>query len=240
MFKTKIQFIRPIVGIHVRRTDKLIKEAKYHSLDEYMSYVENFYNKIDLMNERNSVNKSVERVVYLATDEPNVWTHEIKPYIKRGYIFKGDINFAKRAQNYTFRTGIDTNRDLMIDLLLLSECDYIVCTLTSHVCQRVVELMQGRAYNNVDLWNAFQSLDSRYVFTPEDVFNGMIAINSHLVVKGYDRNLQIGDRIRIYRGQNAQNSLIINGFNANTNKFVNILSFKTDPFIETSNKTFFN
>jgi glycoprotein 6-alpha-L-fucosyltransferase len=34
-----LEFAKPIVGIHVRRTDKINTEAAYHSVAEYMKYV---------------------------------------------------------------------------------------------------------------------------------------------------------------------------------------------------------
>jgi glycoprotein 6-alpha-L-fucosyltransferase len=34
-----LEFAKPIVGIHVRRTDKVGTEAAYHSVEEYMKYV---------------------------------------------------------------------------------------------------------------------------------------------------------------------------------------------------------
>ncbi|VDP48082.1 unnamed protein product [Schistosoma mattheei] len=33
----------PVVGVHIRRTDKLISEAKLHDLSEYMEHVDNFF-----------------------------------------------------------------------------------------------------------------------------------------------------------------------------------------------------
>jgi len=59
-------------SVHVRRTDKLAGEASLHTLDEYMRHVEEFYDKYDLIN-----NKQAERVVYLATDEINVLNEAI-------------------------------------------------------------------------------------------------------------------------------------------------------------------
>lgn len=34
------QFESPVVGVHVRRTDKVGSEAEFHSLDEYMDHVD--------------------------------------------------------------------------------------------------------------------------------------------------------------------------------------------------------
>ena len=50
-------------SIHVRRTDKLRWEAKFHGIEEYMDHVEKYYQELE---KREAV--SVRRV-FLATDE---------------------------------------------------------------------------------------------------------------------------------------------------------------------------
>lgn len=50
--RTKFNFRTPIVGVHVRRTDKINTEAAFHSLSNYMVEVADFYNQIDLFNQR--------------------------------------------------------------------------------------------------------------------------------------------------------------------------------------------
>lgn len=42
----------PIVGIQVRRTDKIGIEASYHKLSEYMDQVEKYYKKLEFINLR--------------------------------------------------------------------------------------------------------------------------------------------------------------------------------------------
>ena len=44
--ESELGFSKPIVGIHVRRTDKVGTEAAFHSVDEYMKYVSNISLKI--------------------------------------------------------------------------------------------------------------------------------------------------------------------------------------------------
>ncbi|XP_076365663.1 alpha-(1,6)-fucosyltransferase-like isoform X2 [Tachypleus tridentatus] len=62
----KVDFNLPVVGIHVRRTDKLWSEAAFHKLEEYMKHVEIFYKQLEL---KQTVQK---RQVYIATDDPNL------------------------------------------------------------------------------------------------------------------------------------------------------------------------
>lgn len=64
--RQKLGFKRPIVGVHVRRTDKVGTEASLHSIDEYMFYVEDYFNKLE-------TSKTIDkRSVYIASDDPKV------------------------------------------------------------------------------------------------------------------------------------------------------------------------
>lgn len=48
----RFDFKGPIVGIQVRRTDKIGLEASFHKLSEYIDHVEKYYEKLDFANER--------------------------------------------------------------------------------------------------------------------------------------------------------------------------------------------
>ena len=52
--------------VQVRRTDKLIKEAEFHGLEEYMLHVQQYYEYLET---RQTVDR---RRVYIATDDPSV------------------------------------------------------------------------------------------------------------------------------------------------------------------------
>ena len=76
-FKQKTKFHNPIVGIQVRRTDKISHgEAMYHRLDDYMLFVQDFYDKISLKTKTSSniktSNQSNHRLVYIASDDPSI------------------------------------------------------------------------------------------------------------------------------------------------------------------------
>ncbi|KII63760.1 Alpha-(1,6)-fucosyltransferase [Thelohanellus kitauei] len=58
-----IEFTSPIVGVHVRRTDKLILEAKFYPVEEYMKYVQLYFRKLEL------TSKVPKKSVYLAVDD---------------------------------------------------------------------------------------------------------------------------------------------------------------------------
>lgn len=60
-----MRYVR-LCSVHVRRTDKVGTEAAFHGIDEYMVYVDEYF---DLLELRQKVDK---RSIYLATDDPNL------------------------------------------------------------------------------------------------------------------------------------------------------------------------
>ncbi|KII63762.1 Alpha-(1,6)-fucosyltransferase [Thelohanellus kitauei] len=58
-----IDFTFPIVGVYVRREDKLRREAKCYPIEEYMKYVQLYFRKLEL------TSKISKKSVYLATDD---------------------------------------------------------------------------------------------------------------------------------------------------------------------------
>ncbi|KHJ94629.1 hypothetical protein OESDEN_05438 [Oesophagostomum dentatum] len=57
----------PVVGLQVRRTDKVGSEAKFHSVEEYMQWTEIWFK----IQEKKS-GGNVTRRVFIATDDPTV------------------------------------------------------------------------------------------------------------------------------------------------------------------------
>ena len=53
-------------SVQVRRTDKINLEASFHKIEEYMYYVDLYYEKLELSE------KIDKRRVFLATDDPSV------------------------------------------------------------------------------------------------------------------------------------------------------------------------
>ena len=52
--------------VHVRRTDKTMTEAAFHSIEEYMYWVDLYYDRLE------RVQTVDQRRVYLATDDSNL------------------------------------------------------------------------------------------------------------------------------------------------------------------------
>ena len=68
--------------MHIRRTDKVGTEAAYHSVEEYMQHVGEYYDRLEMKQ------KVDVRRVYLASDDPTVI-----PEAKTKYVFP--VNFCK-------------------------------------------------------------------------------------------------------------------------------------------------
>ncbi len=63
---SSMRFEAPVVGIHVRRTDKVGTEAAFHPVEEYMKYVAEWYAKYELDHAPGP------RRVFVASDDPKV------------------------------------------------------------------------------------------------------------------------------------------------------------------------
>ena len=163
--KYRTNFRTPVIGMHVRRTDKVGSEASFHHLSEYMIHVEDWYAQLHFNRMRLGLKGDVEKCVYLATDDPGMWTKEVPIFEEKGYSFLGDAEVANTAGIGT-RYGIDSLRNVILDIILLSEADYLVCTFSSQVCRVAYELMQTRQHSNQtrDWSQAFSSLDDIYYF----------------------------------------------------------------------------
>lgn len=59
----KLGFKKPIVGVHIRRTDKVGTEAAFHNLGEYMKWVDEYYDQLEM------VQYVEKRRIFLASDD---------------------------------------------------------------------------------------------------------------------------------------------------------------------------
>jgi len=125
-FKREIDYGHPIVGVHVRRTDKLDhKEAFLNPLSDYMLHVKDYFDKSEL------ISNVSQRLVYVASDDPSVLPtlkieYQKYEFIGRTSISGGAICPFNGLSNHSL-WGV------LSDIHMLSESDYIVCTLSSAV-----------------------------------------------------------------------------------------------------------
>nr|CAG4648559.1 EOG090X03KK [Polyphemus pediculus] len=182
--KEAMNFKKPIVGVHVRRTDKVGTEAAFHSVDEYMIHVDDFYNKLEMKQEVDV------RRVYLASDDPSVIPEAKKKY--PGYEFLGDVTIAKGAAVATRYTDASL-RGILLDIHMLAHSDYLVCTFSSQVCRLAYEIMQTL---HPDASNKFKSLDDIYYYGGQGPHQ-QTAILAHKITRPGEISMEVGDVLGI-------------------------------------------
>ncbi|XP_003738096.1 alpha-(1,6)-fucosyltransferase-like [Galendromus occidentalis] len=147
--KQSLGFKSPIVGLHIRRTDKLF-EAAYREVEDYMEHAEEFYAELGA---------DIPKRVFVATDEPRV-LDELRENFPE-FVFISNTKSAELANDVDKRDSAESFQGLILDLFLLSQTDKLVCTLSSGVCRVVYELMQAR---RTDASDHVVSLDVPYFY----------------------------------------------------------------------------
>ncbi|CAH8529299.1 unnamed protein product [Schistosoma rodhaini] len=198
----------PIVGIHVRRTDKINTEASFHSLEEYMTEVESYFQFIDAKRQmmsrtkewRNDIKspfrhsvyhqlKPVKRRVYIATDDPNLFDEAKSKY--PNYTFYGDRGRADSASLFR-RKNEDSIMGVVTDVFALSRTNYLVCTFSSQVCRLAYELMQSNHLELGDASQQFRSLDDIYYF------GGQQSSPYETIISDKENDLSPGDLVHFH------------------------------------------
>ncbi|CAL8084105.1 unnamed protein product [Calicophoron daubneyi] len=187
----------PIVGVHVRRTDKVShKEAKFHNLSEYMVHVDRYFDYVEqirLLDTKKDESRKpeVQRQIYLASDDISVFSD-----MKRQYSHYIVHNMTKNklivAAGGRFQTDKQTH--IAIEIYLLSLTDYIVCTVSSNVCRVAYELMQTRQSEIGDAGELIQTVDTSYFWD-----SGQL-IKCEMVQNEETMNLHTGDVVDVWNG----------------------------------------
>ncbi|XP_063591496.1 alpha-(1,6)-fucosyltransferase-like [Penaeus indicus] len=205
----RLGFKGPIVGVQVRRTDKLRHDSRLIGLEEYMEAVDDFFDDLELRG-----TKVTTRRIYLATDDPQVLM-EAKKFPNHTFVYNEEsIATASLSQR---RTEANV-KNFMADIYFLSRSDFLVCAMSSNICRLAYELMQtlhqdaSRKVFSVDspYWFHFQSdheVEARYPHTPR---------------REEEIELQKGDRVReilrYYSKHRNYHDGFIHGFNQRTRK----------------------
>ncbi|XP_069773480.1 alpha-(1,6)-fucosyltransferase isoform X2 [Narcine bancroftii] len=180
----KLGFRHPIIGVHVRRTDKVGTEAAYHPIEEYMAHVEEHYK---FLARKIKVDK---KRVYLATDDPNLLQEAKSKYPDYEFISDNSISFSAGLHN---RYTENSLRGVILDIHFLSQADFLVCTFSSQVCRVAYEIMQTL---HPDASGYFHSLDDIYYFGGQNAHN-QIAIYPHKPQTPEEIVLEPGDLIGV-------------------------------------------
>ncbi|KAK4886685.1 hypothetical protein RN001_002956 [Aquatica leii] len=183
--------------VHVRRTDKLIREAKYFSIEEYMTKVDEYYNLIEI---KTNITK---RRVYIATDDFQVITEAKKKYPHYDIFY--NENIPKIPKTNPIHSN-DNILDVILDIHILFHSNFIVCTLSSNLCRLAYALMQ---ISYVDASTKCVSLNFLYVYTQQN-HNKCRVILNHKAQTTDEIDLVIGDIVDIIQYN-------LNGFSLGTN-----------------------
>ncbi|XP_014289365.1 alpha-(1,6)-fucosyltransferase [Halyomorpha halys] len=213
---SKFNFQRPIVGVHIRRTDKVGTEAAFHPVDEYMEHVEEYYKQLEL-----SKPVTTKRI-YLASDDYKVFAETKKKYPE--YEILGDPQIAKTAAVST-RYSDGALNGLIQDLYFLSQSDYLVCTFSSQVCRVAYEIMQSL---HPDASTRFRSLDDIYYYGGQGIHR-KVAVMSHRPKSPDEMDLAAGDIVGVAGNHWDGYS---KGRNLRTNQVALYPSFKVDDIVE--------
>ncbi|KAJ8009298.1 hypothetical protein DPEC_G00087440 [Dallia pectoralis] len=181
---TKLAFRHPIIGVHVRRTDKVGTEAAFHPIEEYMQHVEE---QFQVMARRVHVD---QKRVYLATDDPSLLQEAKTKYPDYEFISDNSISWSAGLHN---RYTENSLRGVILDIHFLSQTDFLVCTFSSQVCRVAYEIMQTL---HADASSSFHSLDDIYYFGGQNAHN-QIAIYPHQSRGPEDIPLEPGDVIGV-------------------------------------------
>nr|VZI49968.1 unnamed protein product [Spirometra erinaceieuropaei] len=152
----------PIASIHIRRTDKLHSEAKFHAVEEYMFHVERFFElkEVEYGLETGSTRPppwSRRRRVFLASDDASVFQEAKSKYPR--YEFIGQQRNGSAYKNRWSTTGVFA---ILVDLHLLVSSDFLVCTASSNVCRLAYELLSAKSPIHGDAAYQMQSVDQMY------------------------------------------------------------------------------
>jgi len=150
-----LNFKKPCVGVHIRRTDKLISEAKLTPTHKYMDVVKEWFGNCT----KTTGKKLDEQPVYIATDEPAVLSELRANYKNFHFIMNEDA--AHGAQKGSTRYSYSSMQGLMADIHFLSQCDYFVGTFSSQISRIIYELF---SYYRGDATFLVRSLDSVWYY----------------------------------------------------------------------------
>ncbi|TRY62878.1 hypothetical protein TCAL_10341 [Tigriopus californicus] len=222
-------FSSPMVGIHVRRTDKVGTEAAFHGVDEYMKHVKEYFQLQEVRQGRPIVTKSV----YVASDDPKVLAECQKNY--PDFTFHGNPDIAKSAA-VSSRYNKDSLKGIIIDIHLLAQADYLVCTFSSQVCRIAYEILQERFTDGAD---RFKSLDDIWYYGGQSEHQ-QIAIMDHTPKNRQEIELKKGDVIGVAgnhwngfnKGRNHRTNRVGLYPSYKTKENIKIVDFPSYPHVE--------
>nr|XP_027211635.1 alpha-(1,6)-fucosyltransferase-like [Penaeus vannamei] len=209
--RARLGFESPIVGVQVRRTDKVIREAKLIELEKYMEAAEDFFDDLEIRG-----TNVTRRRIYLATDDPNVVLEARKKYPNYKIVCNEE---SVSTANMKTRKSETNMKNFLTDVFFLYHSDYLVCSLSSNICRLAYELLQTL---RPDAPRRIFSVDSSYWFHYE-VGNVVRARYPHTPRRPSELEFQKGDRLTVifkyYRKNINHQDGFLYGQNQDTGQF---------------------
>ena len=160
--RDSLNFQSPIVGLHIRRTDKS-QESTFYNIDKYMDQINLFYTN------QSKKGLQLKRRVFVTTDEPEQISR-LKEHYKDYEFLHPPIHHLTAHVN-TSRYSARHLRYFIRDVILLAECDYLVVTMTSNVGRLAYELHEVTYIQSKS--QHFTSLDvNYYIFGQKPHYSG--------------------------------------------------------------------
>lgn len=182
----------PIVAVQVRRTDKPSDIAFSYELEGYMKHVDEYFDQLEL------TQKVERRRIYLATEVPDVVIEAKQKYPH--YEILSNIEGAKISQHRNeTRWSTEGLIAIAIDIYMLSQCDFAVCTLSSNICRIVLEYFQVRF---PDTTNKLVSMDNLYYADYEYYRSGVSTLKHSPIFNG-EIELEKGDSVQVFYNNNT-------------------------------------
>ena len=146
----------PIVGVHVRRTDKIINhEGGFHAIDEYMRHVDQYFNATEKRTDGSS-----KRRIFLASDDASA-INETKARYRNYKVLSLDDDATDIPNGeWAVRGTVPALRMAILNTYFLARTDFIVCTFSSNFCRLAYEIMQS--LHPDDASGRCKSLDKNY------------------------------------------------------------------------------
>ncbi|EDV25707.1 uncharacterized protein TRIADDRAFT_56089 [Trichoplax adhaerens] len=157
MARKRLQYPSSTVGIHIRHTDKLFKEAKYYGLQEYLEIADSYFKSLASNGSSDDTNKAI----FLATDDTKV-AQQSKSF-RHQYTIINDYDATSLAEGSYYKSPRYSKRGFetaLVDIYLLAASDYTIVTMSSNVGRLVYEIKKIYLWH--DISHTIYSLDEAY------------------------------------------------------------------------------
>lgn len=198
----QLNYAGPIVGVQIRRTDKVsTTQSQFFAVERYMEHADAFFDRL------NVTGTLQQRRIFLASEAPTV-RDEITAKFPHYEIVTNTVA-SQLAEKLETRYTLDALLGTIVDIELLARADFLVCTFSSNVGRFAYELMQGVRH---DAKHRVKSLDLLYnnYAEPDHVYR---VVEPCEWGHEFQVQLKVGQEVTVRYYHNANGSLLVQGDN---------------------------